>query len=105
MVHPKPPPGRKPGTRNEKPAIGPKRPKPAMGTRKEKPAIGTRIETPPIGTRMDNWNTPPQSFRPHQHAPRHHPPQRPSKGLKHKVGLLLIAIFSTSVLILPFADH
>ena len=105
MVHPKPPPGRKPGTRNEKPAIGPKRPKPAMGTRKEKPAIGTRIETPPIGTRMDNWNTPPQSFRPHQHAPRHHPPQRPSKGLKHKVGLLFIAIFSTSVLILALADH
>ena len=96
MIIPKPPPGRKPGTRNEKPGIGPRR---------KKPAMGTRIETPSIGTRMDNWNTPPQSFRPHQHAPRHHPPQRPSKGLKHKVGLLFIAIFSTSVLILPFADH
>ena len=60
-----------------------------METRKEKPAIGTRIETQPIGTRMDNWNTPPQSFR---RPPRPHPPQRPSKGLKHKVGLFLIAI-------------
>ena len=89
MVHSKPPPGRKPGTRNKKPAIGPRRQTPAMETRKEKPAIRTRIETPPIGTRMDNWNTPPQSFR---RPPRPHPPQRPSKGLKHKVGLFLIAI-------------
>ena len=92
MVHSKPPPGRKPGTRNEKPAIGPRRQTPAMETRKEKPAIGTRIETPPIGTRMDNWNTPPQSFRRNQHAHRPHPPQRPSKVLKHKVGLFLISI-------------